>query len=249
MKKFLRVSGSFLLVVVACIFFVFMAAILQIVFKLSPLVSTMISDGAVILIFGGSYILLKHYHVFTETDRKISKKEWLEFLLSFIFVAIALILGFSWLAIYFPQFNKQSSVTLTEPLNLILYLCHSCILAPVSEECMMRLFSYNILKKYAGFLPALITTSVLFGLLHNTTAHLIFASLFGFYMALLYERTGKWYMPIIGHMFYNCFTILMSDMLFPGGKLYVLVFILLFLMLCLFTHNMLCIMRNNQSER
>lgn len=94
----------------------------------------------------------------------------------------------------------------------LLFLFSSIVVAPVAEEVMMRLFLYHYMKSTSHWIVAMIVSSFLFGILHATIAHTIFATLFGCLLVLIFENTGrKIYMPIICHLLYNLIVTLSGD--------------------------------------
>lgn len=208
MKKVLKVLLGYLITIgiVAC--YVSLAAVLQIFFNMTPLISTMLSDVAVISICSFTYFRYVKKGVFSERRLKMNTSAWGHYLLIFVLSFSIIIIGFHWITIHFPD-TKSSSVvsSFTEKWEFALYFVHAIVLAPISEEFLLRMCCHNILKKFSGFTVSAITISVIFGVLHATVPHLIFGTLFGFFMLLAYENTGHWYMSIIGHMIYNAFTL------------------------------------------
>lgn len=98
---------------------------------------------------------------------------------------------------------------------LIAVICFSAaIAAPLVEELIFRGYLYPIMKKYTGAWFALITTSLLFGIIHVSLVPLIPLAIFGAVLVLLYEYTGTIWTPIIAHCIFNTATLV--NILYPG---------------------------------
>ncbi|HEX5791227.1 MAG TPA: CPBP family intramembrane glutamic endopeptidase [Luteolibacter sp.] len=94
-----------------------------------------------------------------------------------------------------------------DPIVLGLLAFTAVIIAPTCEELVFRGYLYPILKKYAGFWPALIASSLLFGLAHGSLASLLPLCLLGGLLAALYERTGSIWVPVAIHFCFNGATV------------------------------------------
>lgn len=83
------------------------------------------------------------------------------------------------------------------------------ILAPISEEICFRGFLFGGFRQRAGFLPAAIGAGLVFGLLHFSTGWSTVPQLavLGIAFALVYERTGSLWPPIIFHAMNNAFVL------------------------------------------
>lgn len=98
---------------------------------------------------------------------------------------------------------------------LIAVICFSAaIAAPLVEELIFRGYLYPIMKKYTGVWFALISTSLLFGIIHVSLVPLIPLAIFGAVLVLLYEYTGTIWTPIIAHCIFNTATLV--NILYPG---------------------------------
>lgn len=99
------------------------------------------------------------------------------------------------------------------PLSTV--ICFSAaIAAPLVEELIFRGYLYPIMKKYTGVWFALITTSLLFGIIHVSLVPFIPLAIFGAVLVLLYEYTGSIWTPIIAHFIFNTATLV--NILYPG---------------------------------
>ena len=100
-------------------------------------------------------------------------------------------------------------------LPLIAIICFSAaIAAPLVEELTFRGYLYPIMKKYTGAWFALVSTSLLFGIIHVSLVPFIPLAIFGAVLALLYEYTGSLWTPVIAHCIFNTATLV--NILYPG---------------------------------
>lgn len=113
---------------------------------------------------------------------------------------------------------EQSIVSVlrhSSDIPLIMIICFSAaIAAPLVEELIFRGYLYPIMKKYTGAWFALITTSLLFGIIHVSLVPFIPLAIFGAMLVLLYEYTGTIWTPIIAHCIFNTTTLV--NILYPG---------------------------------
>lgn len=113
---------------------------------------------------------------------------------------------------------EQSIVSVlrhSSDIPLIIVICFSAaIAAPIVEELIFRGYLYPIMKKYTGAWFALISTSLLFGIIHVSLVPLIPLSIFGTMLVLLYEYTGSIWTPMIAHCIFNTTTLI--NILYPG---------------------------------
>lgn len=118
-------------------------------------------------------------------------------------LCVGLVIAFSFM---FLSVMYKTSLLLPDPLmtsrqsglqdivkiwGLPFYVFVSCVIAPIAEECMYRLFIYNRCLSVSGIVPAIIFSSLIFGILHGTLLHALFGTLFGIFLVCLYEFSGK----------------------------------------------------------
>lgn len=131
--------------------------------------------------------------------------------------------------------------------SFIVLILFSCILAPITEEIMMRLFSYNLLKRSSNWIVAACVTSFVFGALHGTYEHLISGFFFGITSVLIYELTGTIIASILYHMFYNFLaTGLTEDMLILSSPSFE---ILMIIYLGVLVSTIILKQKNNQKNK
>lgn len=80
---------------------------------------------------------------------------------------------------------------------------HTCLLAPLVEEILMRGFVLRGLAPLYGPLPALLISSVLFALLHFNMVQTFSALICGLILGLLYLHTGSLLCCVLAHAGYN----------------------------------------------
>lgn len=80
---------------------------------------------------------------------------------------------------------------------------HTCIIAPLIEELLMRGFILNGLSSTYGAAGGLFVSSVLFALLHFNMVQTLSAFLCGIVLGSLYLKTGSVLCCFIGHCGYN----------------------------------------------
>ena len=86
----------------------------------------------------------------------------------------------------------------------VLYeLLGSCLLIPVAEELIFRGVVFKRLKLYIGAVPAMVLSALIFGIMHVNLVQCLYAAVLGFGLALLYEKTNLFCIPVIGHIAAN----------------------------------------------
>ena len=176
-----------------------------IVFKCPGYVATITANicGLTLGIFGYRY-LSKLDSQKSEEKLKDMKREKIGYIIVFCLFTIFANMSLSTYVVL--RFANDVSNARSESVNdtpMVILLLLSCILAPITEEIMMRLFSYNLLKRCSNWIVSMCVTSFVFGALHGTYEHLISGFLFGVVSVLLYEMTGTIFASIIYHMLYN----------------------------------------------
>jgi len=86
------------------------------------------------------------------------------------------------------------------------------IAAPVSEELFFRGMLFGGLRRSMGRMPAAAVSALVFGALHATTGVTAVPPLivFGFVLALLYERTGSLLPGMLGHAINNALALALA---------------------------------------
>jgi uncharacterized protein len=135
--------------------------------------------------------------------------------LGLLLAAMPLILASSTLTTSFlradPQQDTQPIMQLFEqssdPGKRVPLIVLAVVIAPISEEFVFRGFLYGVLKKFAGALPALVFSALLFGLIHMHIPSLLPLFLLGCVLTLAYELSGSLLVPMTMHAFFNTLTL------------------------------------------
>jgi membrane protease YdiL (CAAX protease family) len=110
-----------------------------------------------------------------------------------------------------PQQDTQPIMQLFEqssdPGKRVPLIMLAVVIAPISEEFVFRGFLYGVLKRFAGALPALIFSALLFGLIHMHIPSLLPLFLLGCVLTLAYELSGSLLVPMTMHAFFNTLTL------------------------------------------
>ncbi|MDJ0950487.1 MAG: type II CAAX endopeptidase family protein [Alphaproteobacteria bacterium] len=117
---------------------------------------------------------------------------------------------------------KNPQVDLLAPEGYTLFGFFSMLLAagivqPFAEELAFRGVLYKLLRKYWAVFPAALVSALLFGALHYFPQVIAGTTLLGFIMALVYERSGSLWVPVILHATYNSASLLVLFALLAAG--------------------------------
>lgn len=154
--------------------------------------------------------------------RRVKTERFWKLSWSYIWYIIALLFGVwlfgqitaTWyLSVYgdaaFDSYQDAVSV------NPIAYLILTLVVAPVSEEIMMRGVVYNSVKRCWNMIIAGVVSSLIFAILHGTVVHILIAFMTGMLFAVVYEYTGDIKCNILLHMLYNSMSVLFGSMVLP----------------------------------
>ncbi len=100
--------------------------------------------------------------------------------------------------------------------RLFYELLGSCLVIPVAEELLFRGVVYQRLKLLcpespAGGRIAMFLSALLFGLVHFNLVQFVYAAGIGLVLALLYEKSGFLYVPVLGHIAANLVAVLRAE--------------------------------------
>ena len=158
------------------------------------------------------YLGLKKDHKVKELDVKVSKKRYMFYFGEVVLLSVGILFAFSFIDIFISDSSMEARREYASKItDLGLYYLVSCTIVPMSEECMLRLFLYNVLNTGSHWVISMSVSSVIFALLHGTISHAILATFFGLMMCLLYHNTGKWWISIIAHVIYNVLAAFAGD--------------------------------------
>ena len=104
---------------------------------------------------------------------------------------------------------KRASATLTDGSIFIKLLC-SGIVIPILEELLIRGIVVGQLYLWIGRWPAIVISSICFGILHNNIVQFIYAIAIGFVLSIMYTKHKRLSLCIIAHGLINIIVILFS---------------------------------------
>ena len=107
---------------------------------------------------------------------------------------------------YDSQFQQFNDIAYTDP--LLLQIIAIGVVGPAAEEMIFRGLVYRRIRDYTNVVTAVILSSVLFGVFHMNLTQGLFATSLGVLLALIYEKTGRFILPVIGHMSNNLMSVL-----------------------------------------
>lgn len=128
-----------------------------------------------------------------------------------ILIAVTMILSMLIPGLNIDQKQKIGFEALKTPLDQVLALVALVILPPLGEEVLVRGYLYSGLRSHWKFLPAMLMTSLIFGIAHlqiGEGAPLLWAAavstfLLSIVLVYLRERSGALYAGILVHMLNN----------------------------------------------
>lgn len=83
-------------------------------------------------------------------------------------------------------------------------------IVPLVEELVFRLLLYRRVRIFYGMLPAMVASSVIFGIYHGNITQGIYATLLGLFLSYVFEKTRKSFIPVLVHMSANIVVTLLS---------------------------------------
>jgi membrane protease YdiL (CAAX protease family) len=95
------------------------------------------------------------------------------------------------------------------PWQIGAFVVLACVLAPITEELVFRVFLFNAIDRYGKFWPAAIFSGLIFGLVHVSSSALdvlVFAlplAIGGIILAIVYARSGCYWSNVIAHASFN----------------------------------------------
>jgi len=98
--------------------------------------------------------------------------------------------------------------SLHDPRLLLAFGVFACVLAPLMEETIFRVFLFNAARRRLGFWGGAIVSGVCFGLAHGDPLAALPLALGGVILATVYYRTGNAFASMITHGLFNSYTML-----------------------------------------
>ncbi len=106
-------------------------------------------------------------------------------------------------ATWMDQYIESSSALIEG--NIVIILLTTVVAAPLVEEIVFRGLCYTRLKQGLPMLAAMLISAWGFGLVHGTIVWFIYASIFGFLLAWVYEKYRSLSASILMHFGFNLF--------------------------------------------
>ena len=104
----------------------------------------------------------------------------------------------------FPTSEVQYQEMLqTMKLTPVAAFMQACLLAPITEEILMRGYILHGLSKKHGVLIGILLSTLLFAILHINISQILSAFIGGLLIALLYMKTKSMSCCILAHILYN----------------------------------------------
>jgi len=97
----------------------------------------------------------------------------------------------------------QKVFTFATPLEYVLFGISVVVIAPVIEEIVFRGFFYRVLRSRQGMWVSIITSALIFGVIHIFPLYALNAFLLAIPLAYLYEKSNSLVPGIILHVFNN----------------------------------------------
>jgi len=123
------------------------------------------------------------------------------------------IIGFN-IVQYFPDYQVIMNGLGSSP--VILQVVAVGIVAPVTEEFLMRGVVLNRLLGYMRVLPALLIQAALFGILHMNLLQGLYAGVLGLLLGYVYIKYGSLLMTIVFHITLNTLSVLLPERFAAG---------------------------------
>lgn len=106
----------------------------------------------------------------------------------------------------FGAFNETSEIIYSG--GIVLQILATCVGAPFAEELLFRGLIHKNLRKVMNMIPAMLISSLLFGIIHGNIIQGIYAFLIGLICAFVYEKFKTIWAPIILHAAANSFAVI-----------------------------------------
>lgn len=110
----------------------------------------------------------------------------------------------------FESFDATSNIIYSG--GIVLQVITTCIGAPLAEELLFRGLIHRRLRKVLNVVPAMIISSLLFGIIHGNIIQGIYATLIGLICAFVYEKFKNLWAPIILHAAANSFAVISTNL-------------------------------------
>ena len=94
---------------------------------------------------------------------------------------------------------------------IVFEILGSAVLTPVLEELVYRGIIFARLKRYAGFVPAMLIGSLIFAVMHFNLVQFVFAFFVGLVLIVFMEKTAHVYAAVVGHITINTIAVIRTE--------------------------------------
>ncbi|MFV0465358.1 MAG: lysostaphin resistance A-like protein [Lachnospiraceae bacterium] len=119
--------------------------------------------------------------------------------------------------------------------SLPLQLVTLCLVVPITEEFLFREIIFGRCKRFLKRRNAILLSALLFGIIHVNIVQLVYATIFGILLAILYDLAGGFKAAALAHMAANLTSILRSEtelfVFLKGGMFVQAIWAILFFMI------------------
>lgn len=98
--------------------------------------------------------------------------------------------------------------------DIIMQVLAAVILAPIIEELLFRGLVFKRLDGYVGTIPAMLISSLFFGIYHGNVVQGVYAFILGMLFVFIYDKYKTIWAPILAHVIANFTSILSTNIRF-----------------------------------
>ncbi|MGK0467840.1 lysostaphin resistance A-like protein [Clostridium sp.] len=121
----------------------------------------------------------------------------------------------------FPSYN-EASAAIESNMSSVLGVISVVLIIPILEEVLFRGLIYNELKTHLNIVIAIILQSLIFAIAHGNMLQGIYAFIMGAVVAIIYDKTGSIFAPILFHVMYNLLGSIILPIILSGANGYYL---------------------------
>lgn len=172
--------------------------------------------------FGGLILILKIANDKYEINimDNFSNKKDLQFIIPMLITIVGLNIFLSeilnYIEAYFPMSDFWVEIfenAFGEKANYIGILFTTIILAPITEEVLLRgVILKGLLSKYSS-ITAILVSSVIFGVIHGNVYQFVLAIVIGIFFGWMFVKTRSLLLCILAHAFFNALNFISADLL------------------------------------
>ncbi|MGG4397967.1 CPBP family intramembrane glutamic endopeptidase [Paenibacillus thiaminolyticus] len=153
-------------------------------------------------------VVIRKYHLSWTAFgfRRPTRKDWLQ-LLPWALITNLFSLLVLWLTFTFLWTAGSSKAESPESIGFVLTLIMGAVIAPFVEEAVNRGVIFGYLRGRFGVLASVIVSALIFGAVHAPEL-MLNAFVTGSVFAILYEKRGTLWMPVMLHSIMNAIVIL-----------------------------------------